>query len=148
MHDHASGKGDTMAFVDNTVEVEADIRKVYDVWTAYEDFPEFMEVVERVDLIPEDSLHWVAVIVDDVVEWDADVVEHITDQSVSWKALDGREQGKVTFEKMGAERTKVHYQLDYDPAAWEGEPGAIDDWMRKRVEQDLQTFKVFMEAGE
>ena len=34
-----------MAFVDNTIEVEADIRKVYDVWTAFEDFPEFMEVV-------------------------------------------------------------------------------------------------------
>ena len=34
-----------MAFVDDTIEVGADIRKVYDVWTAFEDFPEFMEVV-------------------------------------------------------------------------------------------------------
>ena len=90
-----------MAFVDNTIEVEADIRKVYDVWTAFEDFPEFMEVVERIDLVADDSLHWVAVVEDDVIEWDADIIEHVPDQSVSWQALDGRETGKVTFEKIG-----------------------------------------------
>jgi len=134
-----------MAFVDSTIEVEADIREVYDVWTAFEDFPEFMEVVERVDLVPEDSLHWVAVVEDEVVEWDADVVEHVADQSVSWQALDGRETGKVTFEKIGEGKTKVHYQLDYDPAAWGGEPDAVDEWMRGRVEKDLEAFKEFME---
>jgi uncharacterized membrane protein len=91
--------------------------EVYDVWTAFEDFPEFMDVVERVDLVSEDSLHWVAVVDDDIVEWDADVVEHVPDESVSWQAIDGREAGKVTFEKLGAGRTKVHYQLDYDPKA-------------------------------
>ena len=72
-----------MAFVDDTIEVEADIREVYDVWTAFEDFPKFMEVVERVDLVPDDTLHWVVVVEDDVIEWDADVVEYLQDQSVS-----------------------------------------------------------------
>ena len=85
-----------MAFVDNTVEVDADIREVYDMWTAFEDFPAFMEVVERVDLVPDDSMHWVAVVEDDVIEWDADVVEHVPDQSVAWTAVDGRESGKVS----------------------------------------------------
>ena len=137
-----------MAFVDNTVEVDADIREVYDMWTAFEDFPAFMEVVERVDLVPDDSMHWVAVVEDDVIEWDADVVEHVPDQSVAWTAVDGRESGKVTFEKLGAGRTKVHYQLDYDPKAWEGEPDATRRWMRKRVDADLKAFKLFIEAVE
>lgn len=137
-----------MAFVDNTIEVEADIRAVYDVWTAFEDFPEFMEVVERVDLVPDDNLHWVVVVEDDIVEWDADVVDHVTDQSVSWKAVDGRETGKVTFEKVGSDRTKVHYQLEYDPKAWDGEPDAVRRWMRKRVDADLKAFKEVMEDVE
>src|SRR5450756_1041637 len=111
-------RGDAMAFVDNTIEVAADIRKVYDAWTAFEDFPEFMEVVERIDLVADDRLHWVAVVEDDVIEWDADIIEHVPDQSVSWQALDGRETGKVTFEKIDSDETKVHYQLEYDPKAW------------------------------
>lgn len=137
-----------MAFVDNTVEVGADIRAVYETWTAYEDFPAFMEVVERVDLIPEDSLHWVVVVEDDIVEWDADIVEYVEDQSVSWKAVDGRETGKVSFEKLGVDRTKVHYELEYDPKAWEGEPDKTRRWMRKRVDKDLKAFKTFMETPE
>ena len=135
-----------MAFVDNTIEVEADIRKVYDTWTAYEDFPKFMEVIERVDLVPDYSMHWVAVVEDDIVEWDVDLVEHIEDQSVSWSAPDGKETGKVTFEKVGADKTKLHYQLDYDPKAWDGEPDKVRRWMRKRVDEDLKTFKEFIET--
>jgi uncharacterized membrane protein len=137
-----------MAFVDNTIEVGADIREVYDMWTAFEDFPSFMEVVERVDLVPEDSLHWVAVVEDDVIEWDADVVDHVPDQSVAWKAADDRETGKVTFEKLGADRTKVHYQLDYDPEAWGCDAAAVHRWMRRRVDKDLKAFKSFIESGE
>ena len=49
-----------------------------------------MEIVERVDLLEVDSLHWVAVVDDEVIEWDVDVVEHILDQSVAWTAIDGR----------------------------------------------------------
>ena len=134
-----------MAFIDDTIEVDADIRTVYDVWTAFENFPAFMEVVERVDLVPDDSLHWVAVIEDDVVEWDADVVEHVTDESVSWRAVDGRETGKVTFEKLASDKTKVHYELEYDPKAWDGEPDKIRRWMRSRANKDLKAFKAFIE---
>jgi uncharacterized membrane protein len=137
-----------MAFVDNTIEVEADIREVYDVWTSFEDFPEFMEVVERVDLVPDDLLHWVVVVEDDIIEWDADVVEHVVDESVSWRAVDGRETGKVTFEKLGADKTTVHYQLEYDPKAWGGEPDKVRRLMRKRVDQDLKAFKKIIETDE
>jgi len=137
-----------MAFVDNTIEVESDIRDVYDVWTSFEDFPAFMEVVERVDLVPEGSLHWVVVVEDDVVEWDADVVEHVIDESVSWQAVDGRETGKVTFEKIGDGKTKLHYQLEYDPKAWDGEPEKVRRLMRRRVDQDLKAFKELIEGSE
>ena len=137
-----------MAFIDNTIEVDADVRTVYDAWTSFEDYPAFMDIVERVDLVPDDSMHWVAVVEDDIVEWDADVTEHIQDQSVEWHALDGRETGKVTFDKLGENRTKVHYELDYDPAAWEGEPEVIQALMNERVTNDLEEFKAFIEGDE
>jgi uncharacterized membrane protein len=135
-----------MAFIDDTIEVDADVRTVYDLWTAFEEFPAFMEVVERVDVVPDDSLHWVALVEDDIVEWDADVVEHVTDQSVAWRAVDGRETGKVTFDKVGEDKTKVHYELEYDPAIWGGDdPDKIHRWMRRRTDKDLKAFKAFIE---
>jgi hypothetical protein len=53
----------------------------------------------------------------------------------------------VTFEKIGADETKVHYQLDYDPKAWDGNPDTTRHWMRRRVDKDLKAFKAVVEKG-
>ncbi len=78
-----------MAFVDRSVEVDADVRDVYALWAAFEDYPTFMEVIERVDLVQVDKLHWVAEVEEDVVEWDADIVEHVPETRIKWEAVDG-----------------------------------------------------------
>lgn len=135
-----------MAFIDRTVEVAADVRVVYEAWTAFEDYPAFMETVETVTLVEEDQLHWVAVIEDDTVAWDADLVEHVVDEKVAWRAVDGRETGEVRFEKLAADTTRVTYQLEYDPAAWEGKADTVRHWMNRRVGKDLDAFKTMVEA--
>jgi uncharacterized membrane protein len=135
-----------MAFVDKTVEVAADVRSVYGLWTAFEDYPRFMETVETVTLAEDDRLHWVAVIEDDTFEWDADLVEHVPDEKVTWRAIDGRETGEVRFEKLAADKTNVTYQLEYDPAAWQGKADTVRHWMKRRVESDLEAFKQVVEA--
>jgi uncharacterized membrane protein len=135
-----------MAFIDKTTEIAADIRLVYEAWTAFEDFPKFMETVETVTLVQDDRLHWVAIIEDDTFEWDADVVDHVLDEKVTWRAVDGRETGEVRFEKLAAGTTKVTYQLEYDPAAWDGKPDTVRHWMNRRADHDLAAFKAMLEA--
>ncbi len=135
-----------MAFIDKTVEIAADVQVVYAAWTAFEDYPKFMETIETVTVAQDDRLHWVAVIEDDTFEWDADVVEHVLDQNVTWQAIDGRETGEVRFEKLAGGKTKVTYQLEYDPAAWEGKADTVRHWMNRRVDQDLSRFKEMLEA--
>ena len=66
-----------MAFIDKTIEIAADVHDVYEAWTAFADYPKFMETIETVTVGQDDRLHWVAVIEDDTYEWDADVVEHV-----------------------------------------------------------------------
>ena len=107
-----------------------------------------METIETVTLVEEDQLHWVAVIEEDTVEWDADLVEHVVDEKIAWRAIDGRETGEVRFEKLAAGKTMVTYQLEYDPAAWEGKPDAVRRWMNRRVDRDLDAFKKMVEAAE
>jgi uncharacterized membrane protein len=134
-----------MAFIDKTIDVQADVRDVYETWTAFEDYPEFMATIETVTLVEEDRLHWVAVVEDETVEWDADLVEHTPDEKVTWRARDGRENGEVRFEKLDAERTRVTYQLEYDPTAWEGKADSVRHWMNRRVGEDLEAFKDMVE---
>lgn len=135
-----------MAFIDKTTEIAADVQEVYAAWTAFEDYPTFMETIETVTVVQTDRLHWVAVIEDDTFEWDADVVEHVIDEKVTWRAVDGRETGEVRFEKLAGGRTKVTYQLDYDPAAWQGKADTVRHWMNRRVDKDLDAFKEMVEA--
>ncbi len=135
-----------MAFIDKTIEVAADVRDAYEAWMDFEEYPAFMETIETVTLVPDDRLHWVAVIEDDVIEWDADVVAHVPDEKVTWQALDGRETGEVRFEKIATGATKVTYQLEYDPEAWEGKRGVVRYWMQRRVEEDLDRFKEMVEG--
>jgi uncharacterized membrane protein len=135
-----------MEFVDTTVDVAADVREVYDAWTAFEEYPEFMDVIESVELVQDDQLHWVALVEDDVVEWDSDLIEVVPEERVSWQALDGRETGQVKFDKLASGATRVHYQLEYDPAAWDEDVPEIRDWMKHRVEADLAAFKEYVES--
>ena len=135
-----------MAFIDKTIEVAADIRGVYAVWTAFEDYPTFMATVETVAVVPDDQLHWVAVVEDETFEWDADVVEHVPEEKVTWRAVDGRETGEVRFEKVDAGTTKVTYQLEYAPLAWSSDAGRVRRWMERRVSEDLSSFKALAEG--
>ena len=135
-----------MAFVDETIDVVADIRPVYALWAAFEDYPKFMAVIDTVEVIDGDRLHWAAVVDEEVVEWDADIVEHVEETRIRWEAIDGRESGQVTFEKVDAETTRVHYQIDFDSAAWGDDPDAVEALMDDRVQGDLRAFKDIVEA--
>jgi uncharacterized membrane protein len=134
-----------MAFIDKTVEVGADIRAVYALWAAFEDYPRFMAVVDSVDVVQADRLHWVAILQEETVEWDADIVEHVPETRIRWEAVDGREAGEVTFDKVGSDRTSVHYQLDYDAAAWGKDEAEVRGLMAGRVDADLAAFKEVVE---
>ena len=135
-----------MAFIDKGIAVMADVRDVYDAWAAFEHYPKFMDTIETVVLVEEDQLHWVAVLDDETIEWDADLVDHVVDEKIAWKAIDGRETGEVRFEKLASDKTLVTYQLEYDPSAWPGEAETVRHWMSCRVDQDLDAFKEMVEA--
>jgi uncharacterized membrane protein len=135
-----------MAFIDKTLEVAADIRDVYETWTAFEDYPRFMTTVETVTIVPDDRLHWVAVVEEDTFEWDADIVQHVPEEKITWQAVDGRETGEVRFEKVDAGTTRITYQLEYDPEAWDGQEQSVRRWMQRRVTEDLTEFKRLVEG--
>ena len=130
-----------MAFIDKTIEVAADVRDVYEVWTSFEDFPTFMETIETVTCLEGrppalgrggGGRH---------LRVGRRPRGHVDDEKVVWQAIDGRETGEVRFEKLAAGRTKVTYQLKYDPDSLgraRGHAGAVDEQPRRRGPAGLQ----------
>ena len=65
----------SMATHQATIEVDQPISTVYNQWTQFEYFPEFMEGVEQVTQTSDSRLHWVADIAGSRREWDAEIVD-------------------------------------------------------------------------
>jgi uncharacterized membrane protein len=136
-----------MATVEKSVEIECPVRTVYNQWTQFEDFPQFMEGVEEVRQLDDTHLHWVANIAGTKREWDAKITEQIPDERVAWRSEDGSENaGVVTFHRLGEGRTKVMLQLEFDPEGFVEQVGDKLGFVGRRAEGDLERFREFIES--
>jgi uncharacterized membrane protein len=136
-----------MSNVTKSVDVNVPIRKAYDQWTQFEEFPRFMEGVKSVTQLDDTRLHWVAEVAGKEKEWDAEIAEQHPDERVAWTSISGaRNAGVVTFHRIDDNTTRVTVQMDVDP---EGPIESIGNWagvLDRRVQGDLDRFKEFIEA--
>lgn len=129
---------------------------VYAFWRALERLPEFMAHVEDVTAIDDTHSHWqVKAPFDRTVEWDAEIVDDVPGELLSWRSVEGAEisnEGIVRFLPAPRDQgTEVHVTLTYDVpggklaealARWAGEDP------HQQLDDDLRRFKQVMETGE
>jgi uncharacterized membrane protein len=135
-----------MNTVEKSIVVEVPVNTVYNQWTQFEEFPQFMEGVEEVRQEGDQHTHWRANIAFKTTEWDADITEQTPDSRVSWRSTSGAHNaGTVSFESQGADRTKVTLHLEYEPEGFFEAVGGALGFVDSRVEGDLKRFKEFIE---
>lgn len=133
--------------VEKSIEVEQPLRAVYNQWTQFEEFPQFMEGVEQVKQLDDTHLHWVAKIGGQRREWDAEISEQRPDERVAWHSTSGaKNAGAVTFHRLDDSRTKVMLQLEFDPEGLIENVGAGVGAIDRRVEGDLERFRDYLES--
>ena len=136
-----------MAKVEQSTDVRAPVRTVYNQWTQFREFPRFMEGVEEVQQLDDTHLHWVAEIAGQRREWDAEILEQTPDQRIAWASTDGaRNGGVVTFHPLQDDMTRIMLQLEYDPDGFVEKAGDALGLVESRVRGDLDRFKSFIEA--
>lgn len=135
-----------MGFVDESIVIRTDVHDAYSVWLDYEGYPRFMGGVEAVEVVGYCRLRWRGRVCTEILEWETDIVDHIEDTRLRWRATDGRETGDVDFQKLDAGETLVHYQLEYEPAAWGVDEEGLRACLHARVRDDLRAFKALVEA--
>jgi len=136
-----------MAYVEGSIDVNRDITAVYDQWARFESFPGFMDGVDSVTQLDEVHLHWVADIAGRTREWDAEIVQQIPDTRISWSGIGVAGGGTVTLAPIGSDQTRVTLRLEYQPEDWSERAGDALALAQRRVRQDLDDFKRFIESG-
>ena len=136
-----------MQTIQESIEVDAPINTVYDQWTQFEEFPQFMAGVEQVRQIDECRLHWVAQVAGHRHEWDAEIYEQSPEQRIAWRSISGvRNDGEVQFERISDQRTRVRVRINYEPQSALEKVGTALGVASARVKGDLKRFKEFIEA--
>jgi uncharacterized membrane protein len=128
------------------IDVDVPVRTAYDQWTQFEDFPLFMDYVERVDQHDDRHLHWTVKIAGISREWEAEITEQTPDQRVAWASVDGTSQsGVVTFHPLSDDHTRVVLQLEMEPQGLLEHIADKGGFVSDRTQKDLEAFKDFIE---
>lgn len=135
-----------MAKTEQSLDVHAPLREVYNQWTQFEQFPQFMDGVEQVTQLDDKRLHWKAKVGGKEQEWDAEITEQLPDQRIAWHSVSGdMNAGVVTFHYIDPDTTRVMLQLEYEPHGVVETAGAALGFLDRQVKGDLERFQKLME---
>src|SRR4028119_1733611 len=119
-----------MPMAEKTIIVTAPVSEVYQFWTQFDRFPEFMNNIKEVRKTGDRTSHWVAKgPLNTNVEWDAETTMLETNKRIAWNSRDNGDittSGQVTFTELGNDQTEIHVVLKYDPPA-----GVVGDIVAK-----------------
>jgi uncharacterized membrane protein len=136
-----------MSSIQESIDVEVPVRTAYNQWTQFEDFPQFMEGVEKVKQLDDTTTRWTVEIGGRRREFEARITEQDPDQRVAWASVDGPQNaGVVTFHRLGEGRTRVMLQMEFEPEGAVEKAGDLLGVVKRRAKGDLERFKKFIEA--
>ena len=136
-----------MSVIEKSIDLNVPVRMAYNQWTQFEEFPRFMEGVEQVRQIDNNHLHWKASFGGKQEEWDAEIIEQIPDQRISWRSQGGaKNEGIVIFSPVTEGQSKINLRIDYEPNGIVEKAGDAVGVVSQRVEGDLKRFKEFIES--
>ncbi len=133
--------------VEKSIQVDVPISTVYNQWTQFEEFPQFMGGVQRVEQLDDRRLRWTAEIAGVKRQWEASILEQLPDEKIAWAATEGvTNAGAVYFTPVGGTSTLVRLELEYEPEGLVETVGDKLNIVGKRAEADLEKFKQFIES--
>ncbi len=134
-----------MSQIIESIDVDVPVRVAYDQWTQFEEFPRFMEAVEKVEQLNDTTIRWTAKIAGVTKTWTAKITEQTPDQRIAWTSIEGaKNAGVVTFHRLDDRKTRVTLQLDVEPEGPVESAGDALGFVQRQAKGDLERFKAFI----
>jgi uncharacterized membrane protein len=136
-------KGQKITSIIETIDVGAPLRFVYDQWTQYEDFPNFMKKVEHVERPEEDKSNWKAQVFWSHRSWEATVLEQVPDDHIVWrsKGAKGYVDGAVSFSELAPNLTRICLAMEYHPQGLFEHTGNLWRAQGRRARLEFKHFR-------
>ena len=136
-----------MSLIEKSITVNVPIKTAYNQWTQFEEFPKFMEGVTSVQQLDNKLLRWRSNVGGVEKEFIAEITEQIPDARIAWRTRGGEEHGGVvTFHRIDDTHTRLMLQMEFEPHGAMEKVGDLLGMTSRRVENDLERFKEFIES--
>src|SRR3954454_4511429 len=135
------GKGRRMP-IQMDIDIGAPIKTVYNQWTQFEQWPEFMHRLDRVTQDDDTHVSFKTKIWGVSKEFKAEIVEQRPDKKIKWRVVDGvTHTGVVTFHELAPTLTRVEVNLDVQPGSLLEKAARGMRHVKRAVRADLARFK-------
>lgn len=140
--------------VQKSMHVDAPVDAVFSFWDKVENFPLFMRNVHEVVDRRNGRSHWtVAGPAGTEVQWEAEVVDRVENEVLSWRTVDGsivRHRGMIRFSEAPEGGTRVDLKMTYTPPG--GALGHVVATIfgadpKHELDGDLARMKTLLETG-
>jgi uncharacterized membrane protein len=140
--------------VEQTVTLNRPPHEVYSYWRNFRNLARFMKHIDSVEPLDDRRSRWHAHLFAATprVSWDAELVEDIKDERISWRSLPNSEIetfGTVRFESIsGGRATEVRLIVEYRVPVGVVAARIIRPGLAAMIREDLRRFKEVVESGE
>ena len=145
--DGGGGRGGRKKFKFNniveSIDVGAPVGVVYNAWTEYDSWPDFMKKVEKAELDDEQGkVAFKGQVFWSHREWDTTIKEQVPDKRIVWDSSGrkGHLSGTVTFHPLGEELTRLVIVVEYYPQGFFEKTANIWRAVNRRLRLELKFF--------
>jgi len=139
---------------EHAVTIHRSRSELFRFWRQFDNLPRFMDNLESVTMLDGRRSRWVAKgPAGTRVEWDAEMLDEIEDELISWRSLAGadvEQAGSVRFSSTRDGQTEVRVVMRYAaPGRSAGDALArlLGEDPERQLADDLRRFKQVMDAG-
>ena len=135
--------------IQQSVDVAVPVKAVYNRWTEFENWPEFMHRIESAEQVEESTVSFQAKIWGITKRFEAEIVEQRPDERIEWNVTDGyAHTGVVTFHPLSKNLTRIDLSLDIQPSNLIDKASRGMRFAKRAVRGDLHRFKAYAELAE
>jgi uncharacterized membrane protein len=135
--------------IQQAIDVAVPLKDAYNVWTQFEDWPEFMHRVDSVDQVDDATVAISTKTWGITKRFEAKILEQLPDERIEWNVEQGLSHtGVATFHKLSDNLTRIEVTVDVEPDSLLEKAGRGMRFAKRAVRGDLHRFKAFAELND